>query len=107
MSNLLYANSTGELRIQLFDEAGSQVTTGTVTATFALNDTAIFTARAMAYSASRYVTPDAEIGCWWCVVAATEVTEVTGTYTATITAIDLSLNQLTVETPVPVVTNTG
>ena len=107
MSNILYADSTGELRIQLWDEANAQIIAGTVTATFTLNGTALFTARAMAYSSTRYVTPEAAIGCWWCVVNATEVAEVTGTYLATITAIDGSSNQLVVAVPISVITNTG
>lgn len=107
MSNVLYANSTGEIRERLLDEDGNEVTSGTVTCTLTHGSTTIFSARSMSYSASKHASPELPAGCWYCTVASTEVTSVQGVYTATVTAIDGSGNQLVTEVEISVETYTG
>lgn len=107
MSNVLYANSTGELRIRLLDDTGQEVTNATVTADFAHGSTPIFSGRSMVYSSTRRAQPQLAPGCYYCQVLATEVTSTQGIYTATITSEDTNGNTLVTEIQIFVETYNG
>ena len=95
--NVLYDNSTGEIRVRAFDEAGSAIVNATVTCT--LKDAhqrpaTVFSGRAMPYSASHPYTDTTDLGCYFCTVSASELASPDGTWEAIVTIIDSLANQL-------------